>query len=221
MKNIINNKALISKILIVSVIMAVLVNIVIKTKANEQEKSSQDISIEEIQKIYVSNCSLCHGTEGKGMKVINPNIPDFTDASWQSSKRDEELFLAIEKGKGEGKRSMPRWEAILSTAKIKGLVNYIRTFSSNVNTSSESAENLYLRYCSSCHSKSGVGKRKYRSIPNFRRLSWQKSKSDEQLYSSISNGFDRKPSLNHRWKFILDDKQIKSLITYVRDFPNK
>src|SRR6266700_2426419 len=56
--------------------------------------------------VYKSRCVKCHGADGKGKPDFTP---DFTDAKWQSSRKDEEITQSITDGKGE----MPAYEQIL------------------------------------------------------------------------------------------------------------
>jgi mono/diheme cytochrome c family protein len=71
---------------------------------------------------YQSQCAKCHREDGKGIESL-PDIPNFTDAAWQSKHTDKELSDAISGGKG----IMPPYKDKLSAAEITGLVKYIRT----------------------------------------------------------------------------------------------
>src|SRR5882724_9840973 len=70
--------------------------------------------------VFKSRCIKCHGADGKGKPDFTP---DFTDAKWQSSHKDEEITQTITDGKGE----MPGYDAILDKDQIAGLVKYIRS----------------------------------------------------------------------------------------------
>jgi|SRR5882724_1165895 len=70
--------------------------------------------------VFKSRCIKCHGAEGKGKPDFTP---DFTDAKWQTSHKDEEITQTITDGKGE----MPAYDAILDKDQIASLVKYIRT----------------------------------------------------------------------------------------------
>lgn len=215
-----NRKKQLIKLLLIGLIMVSGINGIGLINAKGQEEVQKKVSLEISKEFFDTRCAACHGVEGKGKKAINPKIPNFTSASWQFSKTDEELFVAIENGKGIGRGTMPKWKGLIKPEEMKALVIYIRAFPAKANQL-ESADNLYLNYCSACHSKTGKGKKRFRPIPNFRNLSWQNSRSDQQLYFSISNGFNNNPNLKHAWNSILADNQINSLVTYVRGFSNK
>ncbi len=48
------------------------------------------------QSIYENECLKCHGKDGKGSKRGKSlGVPDFTDAEWQDSVKDEQLIKSI------------------------------------------------------------------------------------------------------------------------------
>lgn len=81
------------------------------------------------REIYQKNCSICHGTSGKGdgmMSVgMQPSPADFTQSDRMSKQTDGELFLKI----SNGKRPMPAWKNDLSEEQIWELIALLRTFS--------------------------------------------------------------------------------------------
>jgi cbb3-type cytochrome c oxidase subunit III len=73
--------------------------------------------------IYKSNCSMCHGLDGKGYAAIK--TPDFTDPKWQAAHPDKELLDAIENGvKGT---AMVSFKDKLSHEQIEAVLKYIRS----------------------------------------------------------------------------------------------
>lgn len=72
--------------------------------------------------LYADNCAKCHGTDGRGLKSLNP--PDFTDAKWQSANSDSALAGSI----GVGKGVMPGYKNSLSAQQINALVRQVRSF---------------------------------------------------------------------------------------------
>jgi len=83
-----------------------------------------DVSKEAIAQIYTKNCQLCHGADGKGLKTISPDMPDFTDAKWQADESDQELYETIANGDGK----MPKWTGILKEEEMRALVQHVRTY---------------------------------------------------------------------------------------------
>jgi cytochrome c oxidase cbb3-type subunit 3 len=70
--------------------------------------------------IYAAKCAKCHGADGKGVKSLEP--PDFTDAKWQSTRKDSDFAAAIK----NGKEQMPATK--LPPADVTALVKYVRSF---------------------------------------------------------------------------------------------
>jgi mono/diheme cytochrome c family protein len=58
--------------------------------------------------LFRRHCVKCHGADGTGSpaRASMPEIPDFTDASWQARRSDARLLASILDGKG---KEMPPW----------------------------------------------------------------------------------------------------------------
>jgi len=78
------------------------------------------------KKLYMSNCSACHGNKGKGdgpaAASLKPKPADHTSALVQS-ETDGSLFWKIT----EGHTPMPQYKAVFTDKQRWELVNYIRT----------------------------------------------------------------------------------------------
>src|SRR5215471_4945350 len=70
--------------------------------------------------IFKNRCAKCHLADGTGKESYTP---DFTDAKWQATKKDEEFTTSIT----EGLNDMPAFGDILSKDQIKGMVVYVRS----------------------------------------------------------------------------------------------
>jgi uncharacterized membrane protein/mono/diheme cytochrome c family protein len=78
------------------------------------------------RELFRRRCDKCHGADGTGSQGRDslPEIPDFTDASWQSGRHDEQLLASILDGKDE----MPAWRGKISEEHARSLLAYVRTF---------------------------------------------------------------------------------------------
>lgn len=77
--------------------------------------------------IYLKNCRECHGVLGAPTKASlrkYDKIPDFTDAKFFQAHPHDELYKAIEKGKG---RDMKGFAEKLSSDEMKAVMEYIHT----------------------------------------------------------------------------------------------
>lgn len=76
--------------------------------------------------VFAAKCALCHGKDGRGLpNWRTKGQPDFTDAKWQKSRTDAQLFASTKEGKG---KFMPAFKAKLSDEEITAVVARIRGF---------------------------------------------------------------------------------------------
>jgi hypothetical protein len=78
----------------------------------------------EIAALYNRYCIRCHGVDGRGVWDI-PDVPDFTNSCWQSSRSDGRIAEIIIEGRGA---VMPPFRGALSVEESWGLARYLRTF---------------------------------------------------------------------------------------------
>jgi mono/diheme cytochrome c family protein/uncharacterized membrane protein len=79
------------------------------------------------QVLFREHCVKCHAEDGTGSKVRHrkPEIPNFTDASWQLRRSDAQLLASILDGKGS---EMLPFREKLNEGQARSLVTYIRRF---------------------------------------------------------------------------------------------
>jgi mono/diheme cytochrome c family protein/uncharacterized membrane protein len=77
--------------------------------------------------LYRQHCLKCHGADGTGNpgRGLMPEIPSFTDASWQAQRSDAQLLASILDGKGA---DMPPGRGKIPNEQARGLVAYVRAF---------------------------------------------------------------------------------------------
>jgi Cytochrome C oxidase, cbb3-type, subunit III len=69
-------------------------------------------------------CIRCHGVDGRGVWDI-PDVPDFTDGRFQSSRSDGQLARTILEGRGA---VMPPFRGTVSLEESWAMARYLRTF---------------------------------------------------------------------------------------------
>jgi hypothetical protein len=69
-------------------------------------------------------CIRCHGVDGRGVWDI-PDVPDFTNGRWQSSRSDGQLARSILEGRGA---VMPPFRGTMSLEESWAMARYLRTF---------------------------------------------------------------------------------------------
>ncbi len=79
------------------------------------------------RELFRKRCVKCHGADGTGNKARDrfPEIPDFTNISWQARRTDARLLESILDGKGE---DMPPVRGKISEQQARGLVAFVRAF---------------------------------------------------------------------------------------------
>src|SRR5712691_443693 len=100
---------------VITGICAVGVAVMLCTPARADEKSAA---------LYKQKCAACHGMDGKGETATGKamKVRSFADPE-VAKMSDDELAVAIEKGKGK----MPAYGKSLKPDEIKAMVSYIRS----------------------------------------------------------------------------------------------
>jgi mono/diheme cytochrome c family protein len=74
---------------------------------------------------FQRTCRGCHGPDGKGegTRALMPEIPDFSNRSWQGLRNRAELVASVLEGKGS---HMPAFRDRLTEGQVQGVVDLIR-----------------------------------------------------------------------------------------------
>jgi hypothetical protein len=76
-----------------------------------------------VMSLYNRYCIRCHGVDGRGVWDI-PDVPDFTDPRWQTSRSDHQIVNIIMEGRGA---VMPSFRGTLALDEACGMARYLRT----------------------------------------------------------------------------------------------
>lgn len=84
--------------------------------------------------VYMANCAVCHGSNGKGdgvmARVMSMTTANHTDAAEMGRMSNADLTGIITNG-SKGKTLMPGFEGTLSADEIAGAVSFIRLLSNH------------------------------------------------------------------------------------------
>jgi mono/diheme cytochrome c family protein len=104
----------------------------------EQEKERKnpvrftDLSVELGEKLFTTQCAMCHGAEGQGngalAKEMNVKPPDFSKADVLQKRSDGELFSII----NQGSQNMPGEQKRLTEPQKWDMVNFLRSLQGKV-----------------------------------------------------------------------------------------
>jgi mono/diheme cytochrome c family protein/uncharacterized membrane protein len=89
--------------------------------------AAEVVTAPSVRELFRQHCTRCHGSDGSGSQVRHrkPELPDFTDRSWQARRSDDQLLASILDGKG---KEMPPGRDKMSEEQARILVAYVRTF---------------------------------------------------------------------------------------------
>jgi cytochrome c553 len=76
------------------------------------------------------------------------------------------------------------------------------------------AKAYYDKNCAGCHGADGKGGDSTLIVPNFKDAAWQRRRTDQNLFDSITKGKGVMPA----WREKLTEEQIKSMAAFIRKF---
>ncbi len=77
-----------------------------------------------VMNLYNRYCIRCHGVDGRGVWDI-PDVPDFTNAVWQTTRPDDYRARVVLEGRGA---VMPTFRGILTLEESCAMARYLHTF---------------------------------------------------------------------------------------------
>jgi cytochrome c oxidase cbb3-type subunit 3 len=83
---------------------------------------AKDADLSKGSKVFVENCAVCHGENGKGNRELG--APDLTDAIWLYGSDRQTIMDGLINGRGG---VMPAWIGRLDDTTIKALTVYVHT----------------------------------------------------------------------------------------------
>src|SRR5262245_12178465 len=110
------------------------------------------ISAQNGRRLFVSNCSACHGDTGKGGRG-----PDLTTGEWKHGGSDEDLFRNITKGIAGTQMAA----ITLPDNDARAIVAHLRTISAGgtekIVGDSLAGQSVFAGRCAACHMINGQG----------------------------------------------------------------
>jgi mono/diheme cytochrome c family protein len=134
-------------------------------------------------------CSVCHVKE-EGFSPLNPFGKSFAENNYRITdglRRQSPDIFAG--GQGATKPSAPSFD-------VKA---------------------YYDKHCAACHGADGKGGESAMIAPNFKDASWQRRRTDQNLFDGIATGKGAMPA----WKEKMTEEQIKSMVAFIRKFPKQ
>lgn len=182
----------------------------------------------EAERLFVQNCSACHGELGEG----GPNparsgdvIAPISTAEYLATRDDVTLRAII--SQGQPNFGMSPFEdsfgGPLTSEQVDLLVAFMRSWEANPPVelppdisvpppSAETGAEFYATLCSQCHGSAGEG-----GVGPAFDGPWQEAKTDQQIFEDINLGHPATAMV--AWGEILSSQQIEELVAHVRTLP--
>jgi mono/diheme cytochrome c family protein len=77
-----------------------------------------------VMSLFNRYCIRCHGVDGRGVWDI-PDVPDFTNTTWQATRSDPYRMRVILQGRGA---VMPAFQGTLTLEEACAMARYLHTF---------------------------------------------------------------------------------------------
>lgn len=214
--------------LIVTVVIGILLGAYWKREPARMErlvKKVQAEHVEEGEKLYRTNCSLCHGPQGEGIQNVGPALSTkaFLDAAHDDSIRDTIVD-------GRPNTAMPAWGqrhgGPFNDQQVLFLTTYVRHWESKpaptapaaavaklggYRADAERGNQIFSTTCYLCHGSNGMG------TPAAPRL------NSQELLARYDNVFFRNTITSGRpskgmptWGKVYSPEQIEDIVAFIR-----
>jgi len=167
------------------------------------------------QRLFKSNCSVCHGSNAKGAQ----GFPNLTDNDWLYGGSPETIKQTITMGR---KGAMPAWGAVLGEEGTANMVEYVRSLSGlkHDEAMAEAAAPQFQQICAACHKPDGTGMQAL-GAPNLTDDVWLYGGSSKQIAFTLKNGRNGNMPAHAEILGNNADAKIHLLTTYVYSLSNE
>jgi cytochrome c oxidase cbb3-type subunit 3 len=170
-------------------------------------------------RLFMNNCSQCHGTDAKGA-AGNPGFPNLTDADWRWGGTPAAIHETIANGRTG---IMPPQAEIVGTPDdVENVANYVMSIGGMAGSDPVKAakgEAKFKMICAACHGADGKGNQMLGSANLTAPQGWfDGAPSKEHIIAQITNGLnagDHPTSVMPVWGKKFTPEQINVLTAYV------
>jgi cytochrome c oxidase cbb3-type subunit III len=136
------------------------------------------------ERLFMNNCSQCHGSEGRGSKSY-PNLTN-PNTAWLGERGSAHIIQTVTNGRTG---MMPAMAAVIGDeTKIADLANYVLSLSGGPHDPLKASKGSTLfASCGACHGAEGQGN-KALGAPNLTDKYWLHGWGEEAVSTIIKNG---------------------------------
>ncbi|MDC5806696.1 cytochrome-c oxidase, cbb3-type subunit III [Vibrio europaeus] len=162
------------------------------------------------QRLFLQNCSQCHGSDARGQK----GFPNLTDDAWLYGGEPQAIVTTVMQGRiGQ----MPGWKDALGEQGVKEVVSYTLSLSGrSVNSREAEAGKARFVVCAACHGTDGKGNPAV-GAPDLTDQDWLFGGSRAEVTETVMNG---RSGVMPAWKDILGEDKVQLVSAYVWSLSN-
>ncbi|MGX1924994.1 cytochrome-c oxidase, cbb3-type subunit III [Vibrio sp. NH-7] len=162
------------------------------------------------QRLFLQNCSQCHGSDARGLK----GFPNLTDDAWLYGGEPQAIVTTVMQGRiGQ----MPAWKEALGEQGVKEVVSYTLSLSGrSVNAREAEAGKARFVVCAACHGTDGKGNPAV-GAPDLTDQDWLFGGSRAEVTETVMNG---RSGVMPAWKDILGEDKVQLVSAYVWSLSN-
>ncbi len=174
------------------------------------EIAADEEAIKVGQRLFLQNCSQCHGSDARGQK----GFPNLTDDAWLYGGEPEAIVTTIMQGRiGQ----MPGWKDALGEDGVREVVSYTLSLSGrSVNAREAAAGKARFVVCAACHGTDGKGNPAV-GAPDLTDRVWLFGDSRADVTETVMNG---RSGVMPAWKDILGEDKVQLVSAYVWSLSN-
>ena len=173
------------------------------------ELAKNEDALQTGQRLFKSNCSVCHGTAAKGAQ----GFPNLTDNDWLYGGSPDKIRETLLLGRVA---AMPPWGDALGEQGVKEMTAYVLSLSGRtVNQKDADAGKAKFAMCAACHGADGKGSVAHNlpfGAPNLTDNIWLYGGSQRAVEETLNHG---RAGVMPAWKEILGEDKIHLLTAYV------
>ena len=182
-------------------------------KLSVEELATNKNALATGQRIFASNCALCHGSTATGAL----GFPNLTDTDWLYGGTADAIKHTITNGRN-GAMPANGLKPDMTASERSDIAAHVLSLSGRTGAGDASKGSaLYAQACAACHTADGTGNQMV-GAPNLTDNIWLYGGSEKQIEFTIENG---RAGVMPAWKDILGEDKVHVLSGYVYSLSQK
>ncbi|GLQ70723.1 cytochrome-c oxidase, cbb3-type subunit III [Vibrio penaeicida] len=162
------------------------------------------------QRLFLQNCSQCHGSDARGLK----GFPNLTDNAWLYGGEPAAIVNTVMNGRIG---AMPAWGESFGEQGVREVVTYTLSLSGRkVNAREAAAGKARFAACAACHGTDGKGNPAF-GAPDLTDQVWLFGETRADITETVMYG---RQGVMPAWKDILGEDKVQLVSAYVWSLSN-